>query len=660
MTPDELLTLAYQHFAQAAWRSADNFACMVLERYPQHAPAYLLRSQIAMERGLFDDAHHHLAQVATYAVDQSLVFWQDLAQLASKLGQHTLAYQALAQAVQITPDDAAVWHSLGVKAQTSGDHQTAVHAYQKTLALNEALPHTHNNYAALMQASGNLPTAIHHFLRATELDPTYTVAWKNYGGALQQAGQFEAALAAYTQATELQPNYAEAIAGKLYMQLHQIEWNGLGAQQDVLKTALQQNQEVYIPPLAYLALDNQPDHQLKNAQRWASQFRTPALPACPPRQRSRIRLGYLSGDFHGHATSWLTAGLFASHDRQSFEVFGYNYGQDDGSSLRERIQEGFDRFTTVNTLSQAQLAERIRADEIDILIDLKGWTRNSRCDVLAYRPAPVQLHYLAYPGTLGAPWCDYLIADTQVVPPGAVQHYQEAIAWLPNCYQINDRDRAIAPQPTRANAGLPETGFVFCCFNQHYKIQPDVFDIWMRLLHTVPGSLLWLIDTADNGKSTRLRHQATLRGIAPERLYFAPILPQAQHLARLSLADLALDTLPCNAHTTASDALWAGVPLVTCMGESFAGRVAASCLAAAGLRELITDNLADYEALAKHLALNTQALAAIRNKLAYQRLNCPLFDTQATVAALETAYKTMWQRVLAGLPPASFHVPLTA
>jgi predicted O-linked N-acetylglucosamine transferase (SPINDLY family) len=318
--------------------------------------------------------------------------------------------------------------------------------------------------------------------------------------------------------------------------------------------------------------------------------------------------------------------------------------------MRARLERAFDRFIDVQNRNDADITRALREMEIDIAVDLKGYTAESRPGILSYRPAPVQAHYLGFPGTMGVDFVDYLIADPIVVPEEHRAFYTEKIAYLPDTYQCNDRERYVVDRvPTRIEAGLP-SGFVFCCFNNNHKIAPEMFGIWMRLLGQVEGSVLWLLQ--DNPAVTaNLRREAKARGIAPERLIFASRTDPASHLARQSLADLFLDTLPYNAHTTASDALWVGLPIVTVPGSTFAGRVAASLLQAAGLPEMVTKSLADYEALALRLARDPAALRAIKAKLKQNRDSCALFDTARITRNLENVYTTMWERSERGLPP---------
>jgi predicted O-linked N-acetylglucosamine transferase (SPINDLY family) len=373
-------------------------------------------------------------------------------------------------------------------------------------------------------------------------------------------------------------------------------------------------------------------------------------------RHERVRLAYLSADFHLHATAYLMAELFERHDRARFEVFGLSWGPDDQSAMRARLKVGVDRFVDVGAMSDRQVAEWMRDQGIDIAVDLKGFTGNNRTGIFAYRGAPLQVAYLGFPGTLGAPFIDYLIADRQVVPPRLESAYSENIVRLPDCYQVNDRKRHIADEtPSRADAGLPAQGFVFCSFNNSYKIRPAMFDIWMRLLRAVEGSVLWLLGDND-AAAANLRRHAAARGVDADRLVFATRLPLDRHLARHRLADLFLDNFPVNAHTTASDALWAGLPLVTLRGETFVSRVAASLLTTVGLPELITDTLADYEALALKLATTPAMLAGLRGRLAAVRLTTPLFDTDRFRRHIESAYLTIYERHLAGAPPAGFDV----
>jgi predicted O-linked N-acetylglucosamine transferase (SPINDLY family) len=365
----------------------------------------------------------------------------------------------------------------------------------------------------------------------------------------------------------------------------------------------------------------------------------------------KIRIGYYSSDFHNHATAHLMAELLASHDRQKFEVWGFSFGPDRRDAMRQRLAQTFDRFIDVHTHSDHEVAQLSRAMGVDIAVDLKGLTGDARTGIFAHRCAPLQVNFLGYPGTMALPCIDYIVADKVLIPPESQKHYSEKVVYLPHSYQVNDSQRKIADQRfTRAELGLPEQGFVFCCFNNNYKIQPQTFDIWMRLLHAVPGSVLWLFE--DNPTAAKnLRLEADHRGVDPARLVFAQRMQLPEHLARHRLADVFLDTLPYNAHTTASDALWAGLPVLTLIGQSFAARVAASLLQAMDLPELITHSEAEYESKALALARQPEQLQALKSKIERQRKTSPLFKGQLFAKHLEAAYEAMLERHRAGLAP---------
>jgi predicted O-linked N-acetylglucosamine transferase (SPINDLY family) len=369
----------------------------------------------------------------------------------------------------------------------------------------------------------------------------------------------------------------------------------------------------------------------------------------------KIRIAYISGDFHEHATAYLMADLFERHDRSQFEVYGISLGASDGEEMRQRLSRAFDQFHDVQSFSDAEIVDLIHRLEVDIAIDLKGFTLGERPGIFTRRAAPIQVNYLGYPGTMAADCWDYIIADPTVLPRVEQPFYSEHIVHLACSYQANDPSRRIGRVPTRVSQGLPETGFVFCCFNNHWKITEPIFKIWMRLLNGVPGSVLWLLE---GSASDTLRSEASARGINADRLIFAPLVTQDAHLARLGLADLALDTLPYNAHTTASDALWAGVPIITCRGKAFAGRVAASLLTAIGLPELTTEDSDGYEALAQKVARDSAYRKSLRKKLAANRHTTSLFDANGFRLNIEKAFSIMVERARNGDAPIGFDVTL--
>jgi predicted O-linked N-acetylglucosamine transferase (SPINDLY family) len=403
--------------------------------------------------------------------------------------------------------------------------------------------------------------------------------------------------------------------------------------------------------------------QLLDTRKWCEQHLKSAVEhgqrmglARPRGARPKITLGYLSADFFAHATAFLVAELLEKHDRERFQVFGYSFGPDDGSPMRRRLQIAFDRFVDLKDASFTASAERIAADEVDILVDLKGYTRDARPQILALRPAPVQVNYLAYPGTMGVPFMDYLLADEFVIPPDQQPFFTEKVVYLPGCYQVNDSRREIAPHtPSRADCGLPQEGFVFCGFNNSYKITPEMFSVWMELLKAVPGSVLWLLES-NRFAPANLRREAEARQVAAERLVFAPRMPLPEHLARHRLADLFLDTFPVNAHTTASDALWAGCPVLTVAGQTFVSRVAGSLLRTVGLPELVANSFDEYHAMALRLARDGELLAGLRARLEANRMTSRLFDAGRFARNIEEAYRMMWEIRASGRPPRGFTV----
>jgi predicted O-linked N-acetylglucosamine transferase (SPINDLY family) len=412
-------------------------------------------------------------------------------------------------------------------------------------------------------------------------------------------------------------------------------------------------------PLALLAVSDSAPDKLRCSQILMQDKYPPREPLWRGEiyRHDRVRVAYLSADLRTHPVGILMAGVFEHHDRTRFQTVAIAHGLDDGSEMRSRLKRTFDRFVDVQGKSDRDVASLLRALEIDIAVDLTSLTANARPGILAFRPAPVQVNYLGFAGSMGAPFVDYILADRIVLPYEHQSFYSERVAYLPDSYMPHDSQRAISADiPSRSALGLPETGFVFASFNNSYKFTAPMFDIWMRLLRAVEGSVLWL-PSANPTAMRNLQREAEARGVSPERIVFAPHLPAAEdHLARLRAADLFLDTLPYNAHSTAMDALWAGLPILTVKGQSFASRVAASLLTAAGLPELIAESLDAYEALALDLARNPTSLAALREKLRDRRDNCALFDTARFTRNLEAALGMMWERTQRGEPPATFSV----
>ena len=538
-------------------------------------------------------------------------------------------------------------------------YEAALAAYDRALVVKPAYEECFFGRGNVYFKLARFGEALAAYDSALAIKPDYADCYIGRGDALNKLKRREEAYAAFAMAFSLKPDLPYAEGSRLNAKLSLCRWDDIDAECTHLIDTVRAG-ERRSAPFVLLALPATPADQLKCAQLWFSD-RCPDPP--PPLWRGeqyrheRIRVAYISPDYRDHPVAFLTAGMFESHDRSRFEVTGVSIGPDTDDAMRARLSRAFDRFLNVPDQTDKAIGRTLRELEIDIAVDLSGITENSRPAIFAQRPAPVQISYLGYCGTMGAAFYDYLLADRTAISQQDFEFFSEKVVWLPDSFIVNDRTRRIAERtPTRAELHLPENGFVFCCFNQPYKINPTMFEAWMPLLQAVDGSVLWLRD--HNAIATHnLCLEAARRGVAPERLVFAAFVPQdADYLARQRQADLMLDTLNYNAHTTACDALWAGVPVLTCMGSTFAGRVAGGLLRAVGLPELVTQSLADYEALALKLAREPSLLRSLKATLARNRENCPLFDTARFTRNIETAYTTMWERTRRGEPPQSFAV----
>ncbi|CAO3421068.1 TPR domain protein, putative component of TonB system [Azospirillum doebereinerae] len=541
-----------------------------------------------------------------------------------ELGRLDEAEAALRRALATDAGLAVGWLNLASVRRDRGDGEGAFRGFRNTLALRPDLAEAHANLALALKETGRLPDSLPGFERALR------IGLPDFGGAVAQLVQ---------------------------QRRHLARWDGLPALSERLVTAVRDGTTQQVHPWIFLGEGSGPTLERVCAERYSAWRASGIVPAFPRRteRAKRLRVGYLSADYHEHATAILIAELIERHDRERFEIVACSHGPDDGSAMRARLVRGFDRFLDLSVLSDEDSARRIHAEGVDLLVDLKGHTQLARPGIAAHRPAPVQAQWLGYPGTTGAPWIDYVIADATVAPFDRQPAFTERIVHLPQVYQPNDRSRPIGSMPTRAACGLPEEAFVFCCFNAAYKIGPALFDRWCGILDVVPGSVLWLLASHPEVPGN-LRREAAARGIAPERLVFSPRLPGPEYLARYRLADLFLDTGPVGAHTTAADALWAGLPVLTVLGESFASRVGASLLRAVGLPELVMESWDAYETAAQRLARQPGELSAFKGRLAANRTTAPLFDTDRFARALERAFATMWAIHARGEAPRSFAV----
>jgi predicted O-linked N-acetylglucosamine transferase (SPINDLY family) len=615
-----------------------------------------------------------------------------LATLLYQAGQLDRAEALFAKALKIDPEATFALNNFGNLLQDLKKYKAALACFDKALAIDARYVEAHNNRGDLLQHMGRWSEALESYDRAIALVPKYAAAHYNRGNALGMMGRFEEAIASHTEAIAIDPQYAQAymnrgnaqnelgqhaqaaesfdlaialtpdipylLGTRLHVNMQMCDWRHY---QERLATVLEavKNDESASLPFPLLALTSDPALQQRAAQNWIRTAHPSPKQTLPFGKRSpkeRLRIGYFSADFRQHPVAQLIAGLFEAHDRSKYEIYAFSSGPDTGDAMRQRLEQGFEHFIDVKAETDAQVISRARSLELDIAVDLSGLTTGCRPSVFAARVAPLQINYLGHPGTMGAAYMDYILADSTIITPETEPYFSEKVIYLPHSYQPNDRHRAVSSHVfTRAELDLPTDAFVFCCFNNNFKITPETFDRWMSILRAVPNSVLWLLKASAHTEDN-LRREATNRGVSADRLIFAPKLPIDRHLARQKCADLFLDTLPYNAHTTTSDALWVGLPVLTCMGQAFASRVAASLLRAIDLPELITSDGQAFEARAIELATDPSQLKLLRERLAVNRIQAPLFDIERLTRSIESAYEQIHARRQAGQPPVALRI----
>ncbi|HSS69826.1 MAG TPA: tetratricopeptide repeat protein [Casimicrobiaceae bacterium] len=586
-------------------------------------------------------------------------------------GEHDAAIAAYEAAIAAGSAHPVLLNNLGLSLQALGRLDAAADRYREAIALQPDLLQAHANLGDALCARHRYAEAAASYARAAALDPSLAAVWNNLAFCQQRGGapaaarmslqrvlslapddpraliglasldvaeqRYESPVPLIERALALQPDSADAMNLLLYTRLHTCDWTDFERLFDAQRASLALPDAPAPMPHNLFALPYAADELLAATRKWAKERLgaiNPGHPAPPSAVDGRLRIGYIGPDFRTHPLANLLTEVIERHDRTRFEVFAYSFGPDDGSPARARFAAAFDRFVDVRAESFEATARRIADDRIAVLFDTSGYVIHARSEIFALRPAPIQVNCIGFPGTLGADCYDYILTDRFVTPPEQQANFAERFLYLPDCYLPSDSRRPIGATPSRAQCGLPEDAFVFCCFNSSYKILPRVFEIWMRLLREVESSVLWLLET-NAPAAANLRREAQRRGLAPERLIFAPRVPLAEHLARHAVADLFLDTFPCNAHTTANDALFVGLPIVTCAGETFASRVSGSQLLAIGLPELVTASLDTYEAMALRLACEPALLASLRERLQNNRESSRLFNVEEYVGALE-------------------------
>jgi protein O-GlcNAc transferase len=624
---------------------------------PDLAGAWLERGNLLAQRGESEGAFAAYDRALRAKPDLAEA-WNGRGNVFARLERPDDALAAYDRALESNPDLAEAWVGRGNVRASRKQYESALEAYASALAAKPDLVEAWLGRGKVSTALKQFDKALSAYDNALALNPSSTDALVGCGDICTFLLRYDDAYAAYSRALRIRPDLGEFGGRLLLAKLYLCEWSHLDEDVSHFLTAIR-NGKPTDSPLLLLTVPSSHADQLQAAKSYIGQLPSfPALWSGKVYTHDRIRVAYLSSDFRDHPVTQLIAGLFEEHDKSLFEVTAISYAAEESASEEVgRIRGACDRFVDVRHRTDEHVADTIQQLEIDIAIDLNGITRNSRPNILSRRPAPVQVNYLGYAGTMGAEYIDYIIADSMVVPRDQFEFFTEKVVWLPSSFMVNDSQRRVAEAtPTRSECALPEQAFVLCCFNNAFKIAPDIFKIWMRILRATPNSVLWLSEVGVTA-SANLRREAASNGVSPDRLIFAMRVPSvADHLARLRQADLFLDTLPYNAHTTAADALWAGVPVLTCPGMTFAGRVAASLNRAIGLSELIVPSLEEYEKLALALANDQTRISALKAKLASHRGTWPLFDTKRFARNIEAAYRTMWERYRRGEPRESFAV----
>jgi len=704
---DQALLKAKSYIKSDEITKAQKIYESILSSYPkniqaQEGLANLSKSkQIYMSQNLPQETINHLinlynqgqldevvqqAQVITKQHPQAFILWNILGAANKRLGHIEEASQAFKKVTELNSNYADGFNNLGVTLKDQGKLDEAIEAYKKALSIKPDYADAYNNMGNILVDLRNLDDAIEAFNKAITIKPDYAEAFNNMGNALKYQNRLDEAIKAYEKALSLKPDYVEAYynmgnalveqaklnesieafekvlslnpdyevarAHKLHQQAHICDWNSINKDRKLIPKLGTSKKSVN--PFSMLSLEDAPERHYLRSKIYAKDTfpQNPIpLPNNSLKKTKRIRIGYFSSDFKKHPVAYLIAKVIELHKRDKFEIFAYSLMGNQEDELQKRLENSFDVFKDVSELSDREVAILCRQDNIDIAIDLNGYTQNSRSSIFAYRAAPIQINYLGFAGTMGAKFIDYIIADQYLILPDNRKYFTEKQLYLPNTFMPTDNSRKFSNRfISRQEMSLPDEAFVFCCFNNNYKITDVEFDIWMRLLMKVKGSVLWL-RRSNEQSDKNIMTAAQKRNIDSSRLVFADKLPMDEHLSRHKLADLFIDTFTFNAHTTTTEALWAGLPVVTKQGQGFAARVAGSLLNSIGLSELITSSESEYESLILELAMNPSKLRKVKEKLNKNRLSHPLFNTELYTKHLENGYLTAYQKYYDGKDP---------
>ena len=652
-TVNELINL----YNQGQLSSVVKQAQALIEQHPQAFILWNILGAANLGLGQVEQALENLKKVTELHPHYADGF-NNLGAALKDQGELEKAIEAYKKAISIEPNYPEAFNNMGNVLKDQGKLDEAIESYNKALSINPDYAEAYNNMGNALKDQGEIDEAIEAYNKALTLKPDYAEAYNNIGNSLKNQGKLDEAIEAYNKALSIKPDYEATRAEKLYQQAHVCDWKSIEEERKLIpELGTTKNS---INPFSMLSLEDAPErHYLRSKVYAEAQYpqKPIPLPAKPSKRPECIRIGYFSTDFKRHPVAYLIAKVIEQHNRDKFQIFGYSLMNNKEDELQQRLTKSFDIFKDVSAISDKEVALLSRQDNIDIAIDLNGYTQNSRSGIFAYRAAPIQINYLGYPSTMGIKFIDYIIADQNLIPLESQKFFSEKPIYLPNTYMPTDNTRKFSQYPiSRNEIGLPNDGFVFCCFNNNYKMTSAEFNIWMRLLHKIKGSVLWL-RRSNMMSDKNIIKEAQKRNVDPSRIIFADKVPMDEHLARLKLADLFIDTFSFNGHTTTTEALWAGLPVVTKQGKGFASRVAASLIKAIGLPELITNSEKDYEALILDLATNPNKINKVKNKLVSNIISQPLFDTEKYTKHLENGYQKVYQNYFQEQPPQTIFIP---